>query len=137
MNSFFIKDLSIQNTQTNNTKLTDPPGIMAETVPTTISFEVNQITEGQYEVKQLKNEKPADLNSGNRQEFNFDVAVFSVRAFPRFCRDHNVYAYHISSYRFMATSTSRTRKLQFGHPLLGFRSAMATKLGSRVDCRFN
>ncbi|KAG4418997.1 hypothetical protein IFR04_007858 [Cadophora malorum] len=57
---------------------------MAETVPTTISFEVNQITEGQYEVKQLKNEKPADLNSGNRQEFNFDVAVFSVHGYVDF-----------------------------------------------------
>lgn len=51
---------------------------MAEIVPTTINFEVSQSKDGNYEVKQVENEKPADLNSGSRQEFSFDVKVFSV-----------------------------------------------------------
>jgi hypothetical protein len=52
---------------------------MAEIVPATIQYEVNEVKDGQYEVKQIANEKPADLNSGSRKEFSFDVKVFSVR----------------------------------------------------------
>ncbi|CZT53107.1 uncharacterized protein RSE6_14552 [Rhynchosporium secalis] len=46
---------------------------MAQKVSTTINFEVTQITEGQYVVRQLEDEKPVVLNSANRKEFEFKV----------------------------------------------------------------
>lgn len=51
---------------------------MAIVVPVTVNYEINQPSEGQYEVKQVAPEEPAQLNSGNRIEFSFDVKIFSV-----------------------------------------------------------
>lgn len=51
---------------------------MATVVPVTVNYEINEPSEGQYEVKQVAPEEPAQLNSGSRKEFSFDIKVFSV-----------------------------------------------------------
>ncbi|KPM39245.1 hypothetical protein AK830_g7291 [Neonectria ditissima] len=54
---------------------------IATIVPVTINYEVSQPAEGQYEVKQVAAEDPAELNSGNRKEFSFDVKIFSCTGY--------------------------------------------------------
>ena len=51
---------------------------MDNVVPVTVNYEVSQPGEGQYEVKQVAEEQPVELNSGNRKEFAFDVKAFAV-----------------------------------------------------------
>ncbi|MCJ1323261.1 hypothetical protein MMC15_008615 [Xylographa vitiligo] len=50
---------------------------MDNVVPVTVNYEVSQPGEGQYEVKQVAEEQPVELNSGNRKEFAFDVKAFA------------------------------------------------------------
>lgn len=51
---------------------------MTEIVPVTVQWEVTQPAEGQYVVKQIEEEPQAELNSGNRKGFSFDVKAFKI-----------------------------------------------------------
>jgi len=54
---------------------------MAETVSVTTSYEITQPTEGHYVIKQAAAEPQAELNSGNRKEFEWSFGPFSCSGY--------------------------------------------------------
>lgn len=118
-----------QNKRQNHQQLLQLPSLtMAEVIPTVIQFEVNEVKNGEYEVKELASNKLPDLNSGSRKEFSFDVKFVKVRTRILGSLGSDT-ADSTSLTRSMDTSTSRKKRLQPGPLSSVLRLAMATKQG--------